>query len=313
MSFRSQCRTLLAPLVHRLRGTTPPPAVPWFTDVDTDRGPVRLTGRLHVPRGATTVAVVVHGLGGSADAHYAARAARAADDAGIATLRLSLRGADRGGAGIYHAGLTEDIHAAIGSDELASFDAVVLVGYSLGGHTALLAATERVDSRLRAVAAIQPPLDLAAGQAHLDRTRVYRRYILRALKAIHAAAVAHGRAGAVVGVDGIATIRAWDERVVAPHFGFRDAADYYARSSAGPRLARLAVPALVVASRHDPLVPPHTIEPSLAPVGDRVAVRWVDHGGHGATTGREHLGFAGPQGLETQVFRWVENRTPGPR
>ncbi len=305
MSIRSQCRTLLAPVIHRIRGTVPPPAVPWFDDVETDTGPVRLTGWLSVPPNATAVAILVHGLGGSADAHYAVRAASAAHAIGIATLRLSLRGADRRGDGIYHAGLTGDLHAAIAAEELASFDAVALLGYSLGGHTALLAATETRDPRVRAVAAIQPPLDLAAGQAHLDRTRFYRHYILRALRSIHASAVAHGRAAAVADVRRISTIREWDERVVAPHFGFRDAADYYARASVGPRLGALRVPALVVASRHDPLVPPHTIEPSLDPAGDRVDVRWVAHGGHGATTGRERLGVDGAVGLEAQVFQWL--------
>ena len=53
--------------------------------------------------------MIVHGLGGSATSYYARKAALAAAHAELDSLRLNLRGADRGGADYYHAGLTEDL------------------------------------------------------------------------------------------------------------------------------------------------------------------------------------------------------------
>ena len=60
-----------------------------------------------------TIVIIVHGLGGSATSYYARKAAVAAAEAGLDSLRLNLRGADRGGGDYYHAGLIEDLAAAI--------------------------------------------------------------------------------------------------------------------------------------------------------------------------------------------------------
>ena len=94
---------------------------PWTAQArDTRFGALRLTGRLLAPDGATAVLLCVHGLGGSADSPYLARAAAAAAARGWASLRLSMRGADGSGDGFYHAGLTDDLHVALASPELAS-------------------------------------------------------------------------------------------------------------------------------------------------------------------------------------------------
>lgn len=307
MSIRSQWRTLVAPFSSGLLGTRHAPGRPWRTivaDAGGDR-PVALTGIFHAQPDATAVVVIAHGLGGSAAAHYARRATIAAADAGMASLRFSFRGADRAGEDIYHAGLTDDFRAVIASPEVAPFERVYVLGYSLGGHTALLAATQPLDPRVRAVAAIQPPLDLARGQVHLDRTRFYRNYILRGLREIYRAAHERGRIPTIDGIDRIRTIREWDDRIVAPHFGFDGADDYYARTSVGPRLGELRVPAIAVESRHDPLIPERLLRPWLEPAPPRLTVHWIPHAGHGASTGREDLGIAARPGLERQLIAWL--------
>lgn len=64
------------------------------------------------------------------------RAARVAEAAGLDSLRLNLRGADRMGEDGYHAGLTADLAAALASPELADYRSVGVLGFSLGGHPA---------------------------------------------------------------------------------------------------------------------------------------------------------------------------------
>ena len=46
----------------------------------------------------------------------------------------------------------------------------------------------------------------------------------------------------------VRSVRAFDEAYTAPHHGFRDADDYYYRASALRVVARIAVPALIIAS-----------------------------------------------------------------
>lgn len=291
------------------RGAAPGAAVrPWTTSIDDPRaGRIRLNGLLCEPRGARALLVAVHGLGGSATSAYMQRAARAAEAAGLATLCLSLRGADGSGEDVYNAALTDDLRAAVASSKAMRYEEMFALGFSLGGHLVLRFATERPDPRVRAVAAVCAPLDLNACRAEIDRpTRgVYRRYILARLRRI--ARVVDGRGRLATPVRELRTVRTiceWDRLVVVPRFGFADPEDYYDRSSVGPHLGRLAVPALLVASEHDPMVPAATLRPWLAEA-QRLDVRWVPRGGHLGFPPRLDIGEAGERGIDNQVVAWL--------
>ena len=58
------------------------------------------------------------------------------------------------------------------------------------------------------------------------------------------------------------TLRTWDQSTVIPRFGFADPDDYYVRASAAGRLNELRVPALLVNTEHDPMVPAATVTPN---------------------------------------------------
>jgi hypothetical protein len=47
----------------------------------------------------------------------------------------------------------------------------------------------------------------------------------------------------------------FDEIVTAPHFGFRDARDYYRQASSLPYLAKIKVPTLIIHAQDDPFIP----------------------------------------------------------
>lgn len=270
--------TIGADLVARVRAAELPEDAPWeITVPDPRHGTVTLRGRLR-DTGSDTLVVVVHGLGGSRDSPYVRKAARAIDARGWSCLRVDLRGADGLGEDFYHAGLTSDLHAIVAA--CPRFARVYLLGYSLGGHLTLGFATEAIDPRVAAVAAVCSPLDLAASAAAFDRTRtwIYRVHVLRALRRAHAD-FARRRSDAT-DTRRIRTIRAWDEHVVAPRHGFASADDYYARASTGPRLGQLAVPAAWFGTRWDPMVPASTVLPSLDAAGDKLQVHWFDRGGH---------------------------------
>jgi len=289
-----------------------PDGCPWSTVlIDPVIGPVRLTGLLDEPPGAEILLVLLHGLGGSATSPYLARAAAAARALGLATLRLSLRGADGSGEDLYHAGITEDLAAALRSPEAARYRGLLLLGYSLGGHLVLRYGTLDPDPRVLAAAAVCAPLDLLAGVAVLDGpgTGLYRRYLLRPLKREYARVVRR-RSLPVPGgrVALVRTIREYDDLTVAPRHGFASAEDYYARVSVGPRLDRLAVPSLLVFSERDPMVPPSTVRPTLARPGGHREVVWTDRGGHVGFPRDLDLGLGGGLGLEAQVLHWLTDR-----
>ena len=51
------------------------------------------------------------------------------------------------------------------------------------------------------------------------------------------------------------SLREFDDLITAPHFGYRDAADYYYRASALRVLGSIGVPTLIVTAQDDPVVP----------------------------------------------------------
>ncbi len=319
MSLAGHLRTIGPRLQHAIRPAPPPPSVAWSLAVDDPVvGRVLLSGRFTglddargwAPGTPRRAVLIVHGLGGSSDSRYTRRAAARAIEEGWASLRLDLRGSDLRGEDYYHAGLSSDLHAALASPELAGFDELYAIGYSVGGHLVLRMAVERCDPRLVAVAAVCPPLALWEGADHLDRraNAVYRAYLLSGLRAIYGAVAARREVPyPVEQARKIRSIREWDDRVVAPRHGFAGAEDYYRRASVGPLLAGLTVPALIVAAEDDPMVPEAAIRPYVGAADDRLTVRWLAEGGHlGADAGADlGLGFEPALGLERQVFRWL--------
>ena len=266
-------------------GAVPP--IPWETSLEDPRiGPLRLSGKLHLPEGADELLVAVHGLGGCCDSHYMVSTARAATSAGVACLRLNLRGADRRGEDYYHAGLTDDLEAALASPEAAPYRRVYVLGFSLGGLMVLRwAGTRWAESSapVNAVAAVSAPLDLAK-LSDRSETRAYwpyRRYLLGRLNEIYAA-VARRREVPIPMAEAarIRSFREWDRRVVAPRHGFAGAGDYYRRASAAPVLREIPGPALYVGSNRDPLVPPPVVWRDLEAAGEILTVRWLHQGGH---------------------------------
>lgn len=296
-----------------MRPRAPPPDEAWSLALDDDTvGAVTLSGRLHAPPDATGVVLAVHGLGGSADSGYIVRLACAAAQAGLACLRINLRGADGEGDDLYHAGLSVDLANILRSPALAGYADQFAVGYSLGGHTVLRLGVEP-PSKLRRVAAVSAPLDLAMSCQAIDQPRawLYRSVVLRSLKASYAEVLSrHGERSPRVpspwnAVRRVSTIHDWDAAVVVPRHGFDSVAHYHRTMSVGPRLSALEVPALYVGARGDPMVPHWTMAEALEHPGKNLRVELTDRGGHVALPCPRSLGTLP---LEPALIDWLTSK-----
>jgi predicted alpha/beta-fold hydrolase len=310
--------TIAPVLRHRARPAIAPAATEWSTELPDERlGTIRLRGLFRERPTSDTAVIVVHGLGGTTITHYCLTAARAADAAGLACLRLALRGADRDGEDLYHGGVSEDLHAAVASPALARFRRIYVLAFSLGGHVALryalaggLSGAGRAprDPRVRAVAAICSPLDLELGAQHIDSPAavLYRRHVLTGLKAMYVACAARRKMPAPVArVLAVRTIREWDSLTVVPRYDFSSVESYYAQMSVGPKLADLELPALLVSHPHDPMVPPWTYERHLAHKLPSLEHRLLSAGGHVGYPPGIDLGEQGARGVEAQALSWL--------
>ena len=253
---------------------------------------VRLLARCrwHEDRAGRLTVLLVHGLGGSADAPYVLGAARLAYLAGANVVRLNQRncgGTEGLTPTLYHSGMSGDLAAVV--RELVNRDGlprVIVAGFSMGGNLALKMAGEMgegVPAALVGVYAVSPALDLAGTVRNLGRPTnwPYQWNFVRGLRRlVERKKRLYPRLYDARGLGRLRTVRDFDELYTAPHGGFADADDYYARSSALPLVPRVRVPTLIVHARDDPLVP---CEPLLRPGATDnpyVAKATPPHGGH---------------------------------
>jgi predicted alpha/beta-fold hydrolase len=257
-----------------------------------------------------TVALV-HGLCGCARSTYIVRLARKLLRCGTRAVRVDLRGCGAG-RGLarepYHSGRSEDLLAvARALREESPRSPLSLVGYSLGGNMTLKLAGELgSDGRelLRSVAAVSPPVDLLASSnaVSLPKNRIYQRTFLKLLRRDLERRRADFPDETTIDLPEKLTMREFDELFTAPRCGFRDALDYYLRTSALPLLPSIAIPALILAAEDDPLVDSRALFAASLP--PNVEVRRTRRGGH-----LGFLGFPGAPGgcrwMDHQLLDWI--------
>jgi predicted alpha/beta-fold hydrolase len=161
--------------------------------------------------------------------------------------------------------------------------------------------------RVAAIAAVSPPLDLDLAAHAFDRPicAVYRRNVLQGLCEIYeGVARRHPVPAPVSEARRIKKIREWDDRIVAPRHGFRDAAHYYRSVSVAPWLPDLRLRSLLLYARNDPMVPSQVVREAALACGSSTTVRWIERGGHMGFPSRLDLGYGHVLGLENQIVSW---------
>jgi len=230
--------------------------------------------------GARRLAVLCHGLEGSATATYIQGMAGALARRGWDVLAWNFRGC--GGernrlARFYHSGATEDLRAVV-AHALASHPArrIDFVGFSLGGNLLLKylgEATGELPDRLGRAVAFSVPCELACSAAALARPQntLYMWNFLRGLRAkVRAKQPDFPRRIVLDGLQTIRTFAEFDDRYTAPLHGFRDAADYWERCSSRRFLAGIRLPVLLVNALNDPFLGPRCF-----PHAEASASRWL--------------------------------------
>ncbi|MBX5483878.1 MAG: alpha/beta fold hydrolase [Myxococcaceae bacterium] len=252
-------QTIVAALVRR---PTPPPGhrERWetpdgdFLDVDW----------LPADRRAPHL-VVLHGLEGSSRAGYVLETLRGAARRRFGAVALNFRscsGEPNRFVRAYNSGDTTDVRFAIARMRDAGVTGPIFgVGFSLGASVLLnLLAQTGTGCPLAGGVAISTPFDLSSCATAMDQARgltaLYRRLFLRSLKRKALAQCARlPHALDPSKIRRAKGIRAFDDAVTAPLFGFLDAEAYYRACSAGPKLREIRRPTLLLSAEDDPLAP----------------------------------------------------------
>jgi predicted alpha/beta-fold hydrolase len=260
-------------------------------DFESEPG-TRIRGQCHwqaAPRERPTL-VLVHGLEGSSESGYMLGLAERAFAAGWNAVRLNQRncgGTEFLTPTLYNSGLSGDYRAVLA--ELIERDLlpeIFFAGYSMGGNLVLKMAGELAGNaprQLRAVAGVCPSVDLGvcADAVGLPRNFIYQEHFVRNLKnrMRRKARLFPGKFD-LGPMARVRTLREFDDKITAKYCGFRDAADYYARSSAMRVAMDIRVPALIVTAQDDPFVPFESFSNPVLANNPHIRLAAPEHGGH---------------------------------
>lgn len=252
--------------------------------------------------GNKRLAILSHGLEGSAEAIYIRSMTAALLHAGWNVLAWNFRGC--GGVEnrlprSYHSGESGDLRAVIDHASDA-YPQIALVGFSLGGNITLKCIGELPPHpQIVAAVAVSAPVDLASSARVLDDRTDNRIYLKRFLKTLIGKMEAKARRFPqnvkVKGIRSIRTIKEFDDRFTAPLHGFFDADDYWERASSLPHLKKLTVPALLLNALNDPLLTTPSFPHELAFHSEFLHLETPNEGGH--------VGF-----LDYRLRGWHERR-----
>lgn len=248
--------------------------------------------RLDPPSSGSPRLFILHGLEGTVRSHYVNGLLRVAHARGWGADMLIFRGCGNEpnrAARFYHSGETGDLTFAV-ERVLAEYPRadLVMCGVSLGGNVLLKWLGERshtAPGRVRAAAAISVPFDLEQGSRYISRgfSRIYERHFLRTLREKAEAKLRRypdlfDRAA----LRRARTLYDFDDVVTAPVHGFRDANDYYTRSSSIHFLSQIRRPTLLLSARDDPFLPPPVLDDvaRIAPSNSCLTVEFTGGGGH---------------------------------
>ena len=252
--------------------------------------------------------IIIHGLEGSSESGYALGIAQKGVALGMNVIRMNQRncgGTDGLSPTLYHSGRSNDLAAVarhfVEQDGLEKF---AFVGYSMGGNLILKLAGEwgaDFPSQLRAVAAVCPAMDLAASAdaLHLRSNRLYELYFLRKLRERMRSKVQCFPDVFDLGrLEGISSLRDFDEKITAYYSGFAGADDYYSRSSAANVVDRIVAPTLIIHAANDPFV--RILPGTRKKIGGNSRILFIE------TADGGHCSFlAAPNGYDGH---WAEQR-----
>ena len=249
-----------------------------FVDLDWSRG------------GGERLVVVLHGLEGHSGRKYVLGMARAARAHGFDVLAMNFRGCSgepNRKITMYHSGWTRDLHETLLLvRSLGRYRSADLIGFSLGGNVVLKYLGEepgQVPEFVRRAVAVSVPCDLEDSARALARPQcaIYCRYLLDQLrkKIIEKSRLFPGSID-LEGIQKLRTFRQFDDRFTAPMHGFRDALDYWRRSSCRQFLTRIDRQACIINAANDPFLGSGCYPRAEVRANDRLRLIMPGTGGH---------------------------------
>jgi len=208
------------------------------------------------------IIVILHGLAGSKDSHYAKGMLKTLKKQGWIGVLMHFRGCGKQPnrqASSYHSGDTRDINFF--SQVLAhryqqcNF---ALIGFSLGGNVLTRYLAEHKSNPYSSAISICAPLHLSSCSQRINKgfSKVYQKYLVNMLKETTREKIAKKLLPQICPnkLAKIRTIWQFDNYITAPINGFNNAEHYYQQASGCDVLTEINQPCLIIHASDDPFL-----------------------------------------------------------
>ena len=215
-----------------------------------------------IDSGSKKIVILCHGLEGSSNSKYILATAKLLSKNGYSIAAMNYRfcsGEINRQLITYHSGKTDDLHTVI-NYVLPNYDAIYLVGFSLGGNLILKYNGDglfALSSKIKASVAISVPIDLKGSSISLQKreNKLYNWRFLRTLsKKMY---LKHNQFPKELDINPLKMIKNltdFDEYFTSKINGFKNAQDYYFKASSKQFICNISRPTLLINAKDDPFL-----------------------------------------------------------
>lgn len=235
------------------------------------------------------VAIILHGLEGNAQRTYIKGQGHILQKNNWDIAAVNYRGCS-GEANLfyqsYNAGKTDDLEAVIHSIlEKEKYSEIALIGFSLGGNLLLKYLGERrnLPKEIKKASAISTPLSLGGSLKSLEKSQnwIYRKTFLTKMRKKYKIKMQDfPEEMSSSDYKKLTSLFEFDNIYTAPAHGFKDALDYYAKTSSLQFLPNIKIPVYLLNAENDSFLSNECYPRELASKMKNLNLEIPKYGGH---------------------------------
>ena len=251
--------------------------------------------------------IVLHGLEGNANRTYMLATAKICNQNNIDAVCVNFRGCSGENNKMYrtyHSGETEDlqdvIHHIISTK---NYSEIYLKGFSLGGNVVLkyLGEGNTIPNQIKSAIAVSVPCFLygSAKELHTFKNVLYANRFKAHLKGkLKSKQIQFPEIISTSDIESIKTLFDFDDVYTSRAHGFKNALDYYKKSSSLQFLGNIKVPTLILNALNDSFLSPECYPVKEAKNNSNLFLEMPKFGGHVGFFDRKNIYYNEKRALE---------------
>ncbi len=241
------------------------------------------------PETSDKLVVILHGLEGNSQRPYVKGMAHQFLEDGWDTAAVNLRGCSGEINRLYrsyNAGASEDLKAILKHIlKIKNYNTITLTGFSLGGNLMLkyLGEGNRIPKEVKAAVAISTPCDLYQSLKRLEEPQNFlysRRFVKKLKNQLHLRGSKFPENLSAKDIANCKSLYAIDELYTGKAHGFKNARDYYNRSSALNFIPDIGIPTLLLNAKNDAFLSANSSPEEMAENNPFFFLETPEYGGH---------------------------------